>query len=536
MLSGFVWEDITPSTGPQPRTGFGLARNAGDNSLLLIGGMNGTEVLHDIWRASGDDWTTWQLVVDTAPFSPRHRFGCVSPSNGIIVVFGGLGVGEGTLADVWRSRDAGLTWSRLGDAPWVSQHADVSVVLHLADGRPRILLLGGHSASSSDSVVWKSDDEGLSWTQLSSDPEYGQQRLSPILAVRPPLAAGEPEHVFLAGGVTVRTNGTHQHTRDVWRSTDGGVTWDVVGVGAPFGAQDGDTAVLIVSGYASLVLLGGTTTTPADPSTVSQSTHAVSHDGGASWSTPLWSGSSLPAFASAKGVTNADGSVLLVTSRATGIPPSSTINAFTLRTSNTWSSADCASKRPALCRAPPVSEAVAVRVASGSGHPATANMLWPGVGIHVPPVPTLELAAHPDSPSLLRLRANMSAPVSGLTAQHFGVVDASNATSDTTVAVVSFTHHTLDGRGGAAVAWELDLEPVLDHVDVCPPGFSASARDVGAAIAEVGASVFCVKILPQPATWRSQRAACAPYDLATIRSTAEAALLGQLVSPFETYW
>ena len=68
--------------------------------------------------------------------------------------------------DVWRSTDQGATWTQVSaNAEWSARYGFGSVVL--ADGS--VVLMGGGDGSTLWNDVWRSTDQGATWAQITSN-------------------------------------------------------------------------------------------------------------------------------------------------------------------------------------------------------------------------------------------------------------------------------------------------------------------------------------------------------------------------------
>lgn len=100
-----------------------------------------------------------------AEWTPRRGHASVALPDGSIVLMGGTDA-SGSKNDVWRSTDNGETWTRLiGNASWSGRNGHASVAL--PDGS--IVLVGGQAAPGSKIDTWHSTDGGTTWTQLTPD-------------------------------------------------------------------------------------------------------------------------------------------------------------------------------------------------------------------------------------------------------------------------------------------------------------------------------------------------------------------------------
>ena len=99
------------------------------------------------------------------------------------------------------------------------------------------------SFSTSKNDVWRSTDNGATWTQITASAEW-VGRYSHTSAAMPDGS------IVLIGGFT--PNGI---MNDMWRSTDNGATWTQVNASAGWTVRWGHTSVAMPDG--SIVLMGG---------------------------------------------------------------------------------------------------------------------------------------------------------------------------------------------------------------------------------------------------------------------------------------
>jgi type II secretory pathway component GspD/PulD (secretin) len=206
-----------------------------DGSIVL---MSGFFRLNDIWRST-DQGKTWTLVTEEAEWSGRDSHTSVVLLDGTIVLMGG---DDGSYKnDVWISDDAGQSWvEQTSDAAWSARESHSSVAL--VDGT--IVLMGGYSSGDRNSQVYHSVDQGKSWTRMTEFAEWSQ-RSGHTSVVLPDGS------VVLMGG----SRGKEGLLNDVWRSTDGGVTWTEITQQADWPPRTGHTSVVLLDG--SIVLMGG---------------------------------------------------------------------------------------------------------------------------------------------------------------------------------------------------------------------------------------------------------------------------------------
>ena len=133
---------------------------------------------------------------------------------------------------LWRTDDAGLSWRNISDGQFKSSSIGAIAV---APSDPNVLYVGtgehairGQSSPYGDGV-YKSTDEGRTWTHV------GLAATRQIAAVR--IHPTDPNLVYVAAQGD-RWKGTAE--RGIYRSRDGGATWQLVlaGANATSGASD----------------------------------------------------------------------------------------------------------------------------------------------------------------------------------------------------------------------------------------------------------------------------------------------------------
>ena len=274
-----------------------------DGSIVLMGGSgNG---LNDVWRST-DNGLTWTEVTASAGWPGRYDYSSVVIPDGSIVLMGGLNNNSVGLNDVWRSTDNGTTWTEMNaSAGWSSRWGFSSVAM--PDGS--IVLMGGYrSIGGTLNDVWRSTDDGATWTEMSPPIEYDQYG-NPIGGG----ARGREEVYFSAvtmpdGSIVLMGGYNYQYPwdiwtnyNDVWRSTDDGATWTEMTVNAGWRARYQFSSVAMPDG--SIVLMSGL------PRTLDDVWRSM--DNGSTW-TEMTANARWPGRCDYSSVVIPDGSIVLM--------------------------------------------------------------------------------------------------------------------------------------------------------------------------------------------------------------------------------
>ena len=176
-FQGGTWNDITPdlpnsTNTPSPRYGAAMAYDSTDGYIVLFGGASGsltnstTTLFNDTWEFLHGNWTRLCLSCVAGVSEPDARVGSSisdDPSDGGVVLFGGLGIAAGTystLNDTWEFRDG--NWDQLSPipAPTARYGAELSVIPPTGP----VLLFGGCADAPSSIGASCSDFLNDSWT------------------------------------------------------------------------------------------------------------------------------------------------------------------------------------------------------------------------------------------------------------------------------------------------------------------------------------------------------------------------------------
>jgi photosystem II stability/assembly factor-like uncharacterized protein len=215
--AGATWSRISGASGDA----MGIALPAGSRTAYVAG--------HNVFFRSDDGGTTWRSVRPSLPGLDIHGFAASAAEARTFYAFV---VGHG----LFRSDDVGTTWARTGDAPG----STMSMAAGKSGGKDVLF------AATMDAGVVRSRDGGRSWERV---PELG----------RAGHASAAGDVIYAAGGSSVLVSqdggGTWQRrpfprggavlvavapsdTRrayvvtdrlEVWRSRDGGESWERAG-------------------------------------------------------------------------------------------------------------------------------------------------------------------------------------------------------------------------------------------------------------------------------------------------------------------
>jgi RHS repeat-associated protein len=163
------WVQLSPSgSSSPPRAGYAHTYDPGSNRFVIFGGYNATGLLNDVWvltNANGIGGQSQWLPITaggTAPSARRYLSGVYDPGTNRLMIFGGMGLGNGFLNDVWVLTNANgtepsqPTWVQLSPAGQIPPSRPI-YGLGYDPGSNRLILFGGGDSTQINnffSDVW----------------------------------------------------------------------------------------------------------------------------------------------------------------------------------------------------------------------------------------------------------------------------------------------------------------------------------------------------------------------------------------------
>jgi len=212
------------------------------DALYLIGGYNGSNSVNDVWTST-DNGVRWSEVLpDKANPTPadnqfprRSNHAVVSHGNALYVIGGNNGPTT-HFNDVWKSTDNGRTWSEVlankanptsADNQFPRRGNHTAVVHGNA-----LYVIGGWNSGNFFNDVWKSTDNGQTWSIVRSDTENPPSNNPQFSRRAGHAAVAHGGALYVIGGFNIVINVDLSFSiialDDVWKSTDNGQTWSKV--------------------------------------------------------------------------------------------------------------------------------------------------------------------------------------------------------------------------------------------------------------------------------------------------------------------
>lgn len=281
---GTTWSNVPGWNPGAGLSGVGMCATLYDSSYLYVSGgrLSDGSYSNDVWRSTNAG-STWALLSGDARWAGRANYGLVSSSSPYLLILGGeLDAGR-VNNEVWRLHEGAspAVWNRLSSNEFMAGRSGFSLC---AVGESA-LVVGGQSATSNLSDVWRSNDSGRNWYRLHVATDVGVRYHHAC------AAALDTGVVFVAGGSTSGAT----RTNDVWRSADVGATWTRVVSAASWSARRHHQMVCttVSSGGATLyrlLVLGGLSTSTLNDVWYSDSASASSGSFGQTWTQMSLSG------------------------------------------------------------------------------------------------------------------------------------------------------------------------------------------------------------------------------------------------------
>ncbi|MDQ3818152.1 MAG: hypothetical protein M3362_10720 [Acidobacteriota bacterium] len=208
MYSGLRWRLIGPHRAGRVTAVAGVR---GQPAIYYIGTPGG-----GVWKTT-DGGRVWKPIFDDAHVASIGAL-ALAPSNPDVIY---VGTGEQTEGNgVYKSTDGGLTWTNVGLA---ETHYITSIIVDPKD--PNIVLVGafGDPLAGKARGVFKSTDGGKSWKQVLFQGDR--------VGIADMCAALGDGRVLYASTWSPRfgPNDQQQAESQIFKSTDGGATWQPVG-------------------------------------------------------------------------------------------------------------------------------------------------------------------------------------------------------------------------------------------------------------------------------------------------------------------
>ncbi len=232
MFQEMRWRNIGPYRGGRTRA---LAGVPSQPNVFYIGGVDS-----GVWK-SDDYGETWEPIFDDEPTGSIGAIAVAASDPNIIYVGCGEGLPRPDLAigdGMYKSTDAGKTWTHLGlrDAQQIP-----AVAIDPKDpNRVFVAVLGHPYGASAERGIYRSTDGGATFAKvLGKDDDTGGSDVE--------IDPSNPNIVFASLWSTRQgpweDANTYNGPGGLFKSTDGGTTWNPVTKGLPDGVQQVDVTI-----------------------------------------------------------------------------------------------------------------------------------------------------------------------------------------------------------------------------------------------------------------------------------------------------
>lgn len=252
LYSSMRWREIGPTRAGRARA---LAGVPGEPTVFYAGFDNG-----GVWRST-DYGSNWEPIFDAESTGSIGAI-AVAPSNSNIIYVGsGAGIIRPDLAmgnGVYRSADAGKTWTHLGlrDSRMIAQ---IDVDPKNPD-RLFVAALGHPYGPNTERGIFRSTDGGKTFQKVLYRDEYtsgNDVRIDPTNPNVVYAALWQQQESFIEGKSFGGTNG------GIFKSTDGGTTWQPLTNGLPQNFVEANLAVSRSNPKVVYAMVASRSTTPA---------------------------------------------------------------------------------------------------------------------------------------------------------------------------------------------------------------------------------------------------------------------------------
>ncbi len=227
LFKNLPWQFLGPTNISGRMTDIAVVEPRGQSYTVYAAGATG-----GVWKTVNEG-TTWFPVFEHGPSTSIGDV-TVAPSNPTIVW---VGTGEANIfrsshagAGVFKSTDAGETWQNMG---LTGTHTIPRIVIHPTNPNVVYVAASGHEwTNNEDRGVYKTTDGGESWEKIL----YINEMTGAIdLAMDP----SKPNTLYAATWQRVREkwndprNEADYSGSGIYKTTDGGATWNEINSGLP---------------------------------------------------------------------------------------------------------------------------------------------------------------------------------------------------------------------------------------------------------------------------------------------------------------
>lgn len=221
FAAGSSWTAVTSPTKPSNGSSIGTAKPGYlvslDGNLYSIGGKDNADATYGVYKST-DNGTSWATALAATPFTDDLQFSNIATALGTRIFI--LNKNQSTgFHECWSSAD-GAVWTKLSTNMGASgSQGCFALITH---GTVLFAFFG--SASGGTGQVWYSAD-GVTWASATTSPAWAGREGYVCYSLDGTL--------YLAAGI----NGASTLLNDVYKSTDQGVTWTQITAAAAFSAR-----------------------------------------------------------------------------------------------------------------------------------------------------------------------------------------------------------------------------------------------------------------------------------------------------------